>query len=328
MAAAGPIMNNSASLMFDMRTYGDPKNPCVISIVGTGASMNGMNTIVEGLAENGLYVINYNPRDCCGTEAFKQCEALVPADRNLMELMGGLFTAEGGVSLEGDVYAPYNWYDMADDVAAVMDANNVSKASIIGFSTGGCIAQVAMCRLKERLHCAVICSSGYEAFPREKNPLESQEVQASMAIAATLTPDASKAERVEKLLPLQKAMFEVFDDDPREAVLKRAIEDDHDNGWIDTFGGMNPFAMLAWASWAKTHDEHRAHLKENFVPCLVVAGRSDTFVAYQQSEMLAANCGAVTFETHDHGHILGPAASSTALLATIAEFIKCRSKGK
>jgi len=314
-------MKNSDSLKFDVRTYGNPEDPCVVSIVGTGASMNGMNPVVEGLAERGLFVINYNPRDVCGTEAFKQCEALVPTDQSLMEAIGPLFTADGGVNVDGDFYAPYNWYDMADDVAAVMDANGVARASIIGFSTGGAIAQVVMCRLKERLHCAVICSSSYEIMPSDSH-FEGKMIKELQAVAATVTPETSKEERVEKLLPLTKAMWEVSEGDAREAILMKAIEDDVDQGWVDTFGGMNPFSVLAWASFAKTHEEHKAKLKENEVPCLVVAGRSDPLVAYEQGELLAANTGSAILESHEHGHILGPASSNDALLNTIAEFIK------
>lgn len=317
-------MNNSGSLTFDVRTYGDRANPCVISIIGTGASMNGMNTIVEGLAERGLFVINFNPRDACGSTAFKQCEALVPADKNLMELCGAVFNADGSVNVTDDFYAPYNWYDMADDVAAVMDSNGVARASIIGFSTGGTIAQVVMCRLKDRLTSAVLCSSGYELVPTQ-TPATSAVLQEAMAVAASLVQCASKEERVEKLLPTQKVMFEVSDGENREAVLRKAIEDDYDNGWIDTFGGMNPFSVLAWASFASTIEEHHRRLKENRVPCLVVAGKNDPFVPYQQSEMLAANTGSALLESHQHGHILGPETSNTVLLDTISEFIKGRS---
>eukprot|EP00420_Gonyaulax_spinifera_P036538 CAMPEP_0197873172 /NCGR_PEP_ID=MMETSP1439-20131203/3049_1 /TAXON_ID=66791 /ORGANISM="Gonyaulax spinifera, Strain CCMP409" /LENGTH=326 /DNA_ID=CAMNT_0043492209 /DNA_START=77 /DNA_END=1057 /DNA_ORIENTATION=+ len=324
---AGPLMKNSSSLKFDMRTYGDSQNPCIISIVGTGESMNGMNTVVEGLAEQGLFVINFNPRDVCGTEAFKQCEALVPEGKSLMEEMGKLFTAEGGVNLDSDFYAPYNWYDMADDVAAVMDANNVARASVIGFSTGGAITQHVMCRLPERLHCAVICSSGYDMMPSE-SAYECEAVQTSMAMMATLTPESTKEDRVEKTMPGSMALLEVSEGDPREAVIRKAIEDNHDNGWVDKFGGTNPFSMLAWASTAKTEEEHKAKLKENKVPCLVIAGKKDPVVPYKQTEKLAANTGSTTFESHEYGHIMGPATNSAMLLTKIAEFVKLHSAEK
>jgi len=316
------FMSNSESLNFDIRTYGDPKDECVISIVGTGASMNHMNTIVEGLAERGLFVINFNPRDVCGTEAFKQCEALVPEGTNLMEELGKIFAADGTIHLDADFFAPYNWNDMAADVAAIMDANGVSKASIIGFSTGGTIAQVVMCELKERICSAILCSSGYELIPTQ-SPMEHPALQEALAIAATLTPESSKEERITKLLPSAKVMFEVSDGSSRESVLRRAIEDDCDQGWVDVYGGMNPFSTLAWASFAKNHhEEHKAQLKQNEVPALIVAGRKDPFVPYQQSEMLAANTGRAVLESHEYGHILGPEESNATLLDTIAAFIK------
>lgn len=54
-------------LKFDVSLHGDPAKPCVISMVGTGASMNMMMPVVESLAARDLFVINYNPRDVCGT---------------------------------------------------------------------------------------------------------------------------------------------------------------------------------------------------------------------------------------------------------------------
>lgn len=319
-------MNNSKELNFDVCVSGDPHNPCVISIVGTGASMNSMNPIVEGLAERGLFVINYNPRDVCGTKVFKQLEAAVPEGKDLMKELGKIFTQDGGIDLSAEFYVPYNWYDFADDVAAIMDLHGVAKASIIGFSTGGAIAQVAMCRLKEdRLNCAILCSTGYEVVPSQK-PFENPTVQELMAAAAAVTPQSSKEDRVKGLLPSMMAMFEVSEGDQWQAILRRAIEDDYDNGWMDIYGGMNPFSTLAWASFAKSHAEHIAMLKGNKVPCLVVGGKSDPIIPHAQSEMLAANTGEAILESHVYGHLLGPASSRSVLLDTIADFIKTHSK--
>ena len=103
--------------------------------------MNMMMPIVQGLVARDLLVVNYNPRDVCGTEVFKQMEAMVSEDKNLTEEMGKVFSATGGINLDSDFYAPYNWYDLTVDVAAIMD-HHIAKASIIGFSTGGVIAQV------------------------------------------------------------------------------------------------------------------------------------------------------------------------------------------
>eukprot|EP00438_Fugacium_kawagutii_P020701 Skav225257 [mRNA] locus=scaffold4099:14347:14616:+ [translate_table: standard] len=89
---------------------------------------------------------------------------------------------------------------------------------------------------------------------------------------------------------------------------------------------MNPFSTLAWASAAKSHEQHVAMLEANKVPCLIVAGKKDPLVPYIQSEMLAEKTGRSTVKTHDHGHILGPASSRSALLDDIADFIKTHSE--
>lgn len=322
---AAPIMK-SKDLKFDVSLHGDPAQPCVISIVGTGASMNMMMPIVESLAARDLFVINYNPRDVCGTEIFRQMEAMVPEGRNLMEEMGKIFSADGSMNLDSDFYAPYNWYDLADDVVAIMDLHNIAKASVIGFSTGGVIAQVVMCQLKEdRLNSAVICSSSCEVLPSQA-PFENPALQELMAAAAAVSPESSKEERVKGLLPSQMSMWEVAEGDPWQAILTKAIEDDYDKGWMDIYGGMNPFSTLAWASFAKSHEQHISSLEQNKVPCLVVAGRKDPLVPYAQSEMLAAKTGRAVLESHDFGHILGPASNRSVLLDTMADFIKTNSK--
>ena len=238
--------------------------------------------------------------------------------------MGKVFSADGSINLDADFYAPYNWYDLADDVAAVMDCHKIAKASIIGFSTGGVIAQFAMCRLKDRLHSAVICSSSCELLPSEA-PFENPALQELMAAAAAVSPESTKEERVKGLLPSQMAMWEVEEGDAWQAILTKAIEDDYDKGWMDIYGGMNPFSTLAWASTAKSHEQHLLMLEENVVPCLIVAGKKDPLVPYKQSEMLAAKTGRATMESHEHGHILGPASSRSVLLDTIADFIKKQS---
>merc|ERR1711862_713662 len=107
-------------------------------------------------------------------------------------------------------------------------------------------------------------------------------------------------ERVEKKLPVDKLLFEVGDDDEDEAVLKKAIEDDVDSGWVDTFGGMSPYSTLAWAHWTKSYDEHVAALKANKVQCMIVYGENDPVVNPEQSKQLAAVCGSSHVASHPY----------------------------
>ena len=94
------------------------------------------------------------------------------------------------------------------------------------------------------------------------------------------------------------AMWEVAEGDAWQAILTKAIEDDYDKGSMDIYGGMNPFSTLAWASTAKSHEQHFLMLEENVVPCLIVAGKKDPLVPYKQSEMLAAKTGRAILESH------------------------------
>ena len=176
-------------------------------------------------------MINFNPRDVCGTEVFKKMEALLEG-RDLMQEVGKLFRADGSMDLEAELHVPYDWYDLADDVRRVMDRCGVRKASIIGFSTGGGIAQVAMCRLKERLSSAVLCSSSFELLPSDA-PFENPRLQELMAAAASVAPDASTEERVKALLPSMMAMFEVSE----QGRVASAAPEGHRSGRGEGLGG-------------------------------------------------------------------------------------------
>ena len=146
-----------------------------------------------------------------------------------------------------------------------------------------------------------------------------------MTAAAAISPESSKEQRLKVLLPSQMAMYEIAEGEAWQAILQKAIEDDYEKGWMDIYGGMNPFSTLAWASSAKWHEEHVHMLEQNKVPCLVVAGKSDPLVPYAQSKMLAEKTGSAILESHEYGHILGPESCRLVLLDKIADFIKTHS---
>merc|ERR1712032_237760 len=191
-------------------------------------------------------------------------------------------------------------------------------------------------------------------------PQDNAENAAALAQMATLTPDSDCEERIQKSLPAWLSMWEVTKGrgDPWEGRLKQMIEDDHKNKWVDIYGGMNPFSVLAWASFAKTSVEHHhPKLRASTVPCLVVAGESDPIVAFDQSIKLynhmkegaeerglkeadarelgqgakvssmknEAGLEVLQFIAHEHGHILGPRSARAELLVSIADFVKVHS---
>ena len=56
--------------------------------------------------------------------------------------------------------APYTIADMADDVAALMDALDIKRAHLLGLSMGGMIAQEFALRHADRLHRLVLSGCG------------------------------------------------------------------------------------------------------------------------------------------------------------------------
>ena len=94
-------------------SFGDPSDPCILLIMGAGASMLLWEVdFCQRLADGGRFVIRYDNRDTGKTTS---CP---PGEPN------------------------YTVADMADDGIAVLDAYDVERAHIIGASMGGTITQL------------------------------------------------------------------------------------------------------------------------------------------------------------------------------------------
>ena len=64
-----------------------------------------------------------------------------------------------GAGLSDKPHGPYDIFTMASDVTAVMDAEGISSAHIVGYSLGGVLAQVIAVRSPERVRSLVLASS-------------------------------------------------------------------------------------------------------------------------------------------------------------------------
>ena len=102
--------------------FGDPADPCILLVMGAGASMLLWDVgLCEALADGGRFVIRYDNRDTGKTTS---CP---PGEPN------------------------YTLNDMAADGPAVLDAYGIEKAHIIGASMGGMITQVIGLNHPERV---------------------------------------------------------------------------------------------------------------------------------------------------------------------------------
>lgn len=63
---------------------------------------------------------------------------------------------------------PFTIEDMADDVSGLLDSLNIKKASVIGISLGGIIAQALAIRHPEKVKGLVLCSTGSRGSPRSR----------------------------------------------------------------------------------------------------------------------------------------------------------------
>ncbi|UOX85903.1 alpha/beta fold hydrolase [Amycolatopsis sp. FBCC-B4732] len=97
-----------------VQTFGDPADPAILLVAGSGASMLAWDAgFCELLAAGSRYVIRYDHRDTGRSVHYPPGEP------------------------------PYELRDLAADALGVLDALGVERAHVVGISLGGMIAQVA-----------------------------------------------------------------------------------------------------------------------------------------------------------------------------------------
>jgi pimeloyl-ACP methyl ester carboxylesterase len=298
--------NENLEVEFESRAQGDPKNQTIIILVGTGVSLN-WGLIDKDLVKLGFYVITFNARDVIGGELEK-----------VWDQDGIDWNQELNKAMSGQPFiAPYDWNDQADDVITVLDSYNIKKAHILGFSTGGTLAEVVMTRHPNRIQTAILGSSSYD-FNHQPDP-EYVEIMANLP---AITPESKVDVYIERMQATIGRLLECSDNDIRRKIIEESARDDFNHGWLDVTGAGNARSALAFYKWMTDNlTEHYEALKKNEVPCLVIHGMNDPMVPFNQGELLASNTGNSTFLPHEYGHILGPLESQKKLLEEIKEFI-------
>lgn len=120
----------SGSVEICAESFGNPKNPAVLLIMGASASMVWWDEdFCRKIAENGKFVIRYDNRDVGRSTAYEP--------------------GKPGYDVE----------DMADDAVRVLDFYKVAKADLVGMSLGGMIAQLVALRNPERVSTITLISS-------------------------------------------------------------------------------------------------------------------------------------------------------------------------
>ena len=171
----------------EYETFGSSDDPALLLIAGYAMQLIFWDTeLCELLVDRGLFVIRFDNRDCglsthLGAEPYPVMQAM--ADR----LAG-----------RQPPPAPYSVIDMADDAFAVLDAQGIESAHVMGASMGGLIAQVMAIEHPGRIRSLIsVMSSTGEPEYGQGTP---------STLAALLgPPPTERAQYVEHLLRIARA---------------------------------------------------------------------------------------------------------------------------
>ncbi|NHB58895.1 alpha/beta fold hydrolase [Acinetobacter shaoyimingii] len=135
---------------------GKTDDPAIILIMGLGAQMLFWpDFFCKSLIDQGFRVIRFDNRDIGLSSKIRHKGPRL----NTFKLMGRFAF---GLSNQG---SPYNLYDMADDVALLMDRLGIANANIIGASMGGMIAQIFAAKHPEKVDkVALLFTSNNQPF--------------------------------------------------------------------------------------------------------------------------------------------------------------------
>ena len=148
------LKSNGIRLAYE--TAGDPKDVPILLIMGLGMQLIAWpDDFVEGLVEQGFYVIRFDNRDCGLSTKFDH--AGVP----------NLWLTYLKTLLRWPVKTAYTLDDMAEDARGVLRALGVAKAHVVGTSMGGMIAQLMAAKYPDRILSltAIMSSSGRRGLP-------------------------------------------------------------------------------------------------------------------------------------------------------------------
>ena len=126
-----PRAKISPTIELEFDTFGDPKNPALLLVMGYTAQMVAWEEeFCKMFAANNLFVIRFDNRDCGLSTKFDGAQVDVSA----------VITA--ALMEEPMPPVPYTLSDMASDAVGLLDFLKIERAHVLGASMGGMIAQV------------------------------------------------------------------------------------------------------------------------------------------------------------------------------------------
>ncbi|WP_316741354.1 alpha/beta fold hydrolase [Streptomyces sp. MK7] len=244
-------------------SFGDPSDPPVLLVMGTGASMLWWEEgFCRMLAEGGRFVIRYDHRDT------------------------------GRSVTHGPGRAEYTGADLVVDAARVLDAYAIPAAHVVGVSAGGALAQLLALHYAGRVLSLVLISTS-SAVPGDRTlPPPTEEFTRFVSTAHVDWSDADSA------IDHQVAYVRVlaggrrpFDETAARSLVRRDVERAHDFTAARNHDAL-PDGELPQAS-----------LSSIAVPTLVIHGTADPLFPLRHGEALAEQIpGGRLLVLEDAGH--------------------------
>lgn len=179
-------------------SVGDPADPAILLINGTGSSMDWWEDGFRDLLAAGRHVIRYDHRDTGQSVSYPPGEP------------------------------GYTFDDLVDDAVGVLDALGVARAHIVGLSMGGAIAQCVALRSPDRVAAlTLICTATVVATPSEEPAEEPTEQPAEQPAEASGPVWTDRNAVVEHLVADQRglaARSRPFDEVAARQLAERVVD--------------------------------------------------------------------------------------------------------
>ena len=135
-------VNLGNGIELHVESGGHPDDPAILLIMGLGAQMLFWpDFFCKSLIDQGFRVIRFDNRDIGLSSKIRHQGPRL----NTFKLMGRFAFGLGNKG------APYDLYDMAEDVALLIDLLGLNKPHIIGASMGGMIAQILSAKYPDKI---------------------------------------------------------------------------------------------------------------------------------------------------------------------------------